>query len=168
MALAGKITLAVALRETNAVDLGTAAYEPTLLYEWVLATGVGLGQADRVWVDAGRSLAASGTENLDLAGALVTAFGGTLTIVKIKGLFIKTADANPGTLALSRPATNGVVLFSAASDAIVIPAGGFFGWACKDNAAVAVTAATGDLLTVTAAATSGTYFYDVVVVGTSA
>jgi hypothetical protein len=152
MALTGKIAFNANLQETGSVDLGTAAYNVNFAYDWVVASGTAVNQADRLWVDANRTLAASATEDLDVVGMLMTAFGVSLTLVKLKGLFIQTPSTNPGNLTLSRVAT-GVPLFVAASDAMVIPPGGLFAWVTQAATAVPVTAATADTVTLTAAAT---------------
>lgn len=111
--------------------------------------GLNLGQANWSWISR-RSLAKAGTEDLDLYGSLTELDGATINGVKLRLLVI--LNEGPGTLELSRPGANGVPLFKAAGDAIYIPAGCMFLWSeSDDDAGIAITTATGDLLTVTEA-----------------
>lgn len=166
MALATRITLKVESSLTSVLDLLTATAPLTYSSQIDLATGAGLGQADMQWSDT-RTLTASATEDLDLAGVLTGPLGTTLTFVRIKGLFVKAALANTNNVVISRPAANGVPLFAAASDAISVGPGGWFGWVNPTAAGVGVTAATGDLITVTNSAGGTSVTYDVIVIGAS-
>lgn len=133
--------------------------------EW--ANGTGADSADRLWHDQ-RTISASSNEDLDLAGVLVNSFGSTMTFVELRCLMIKAASGNTNNVRLTRPASNGVPLFLAASDGIDIPPGGLFLWACGADGKVTVTAATGDLLNVANSSSGTSVTYDVVIVGTSA
>lgn len=134
-----------------------------LNYGFTLAAGTGSGQANNVWYDQ-RTLAASATENLDFAGALTNSLGATLTFTKIKALLFKAADGNTNNVLVSRPASNGLVIFSAAGDEVVIQPGGIF-ILVAPQAGITVTAATGDLLTVTNSAGTTGVTYDVCAIG---
>lgn len=166
MALDTTVQLNVNALLYNALDLGVASAPLIKSYVIAMATGTGTGQADKIFHDT-RTLTASGTEDLDLAGVLTDPFGAALTFAKLKAVLIKAADANTNNVVLSRPAANGVPLFSAASDAISILPGGVFCWVAP-GAGVTVTAGTGDLLTFTNSAGSTSVTYDVVLIGTSA
>ena len=65
---------------------------------------------------------------------------------------------------VTRPASNGVPLFLAASDGLQLNPGGVFLF--FDPVGVTVTAATGDILTVTNSAGTNVVTYDIVIVGT--
>jgi len=75
--------------------------------------GTGTGYADVLWSDE-RSIAASSTENLDLAGVLADVFGATVAAAKVKAIQIQ-ADADNA---------NNVVVFGAASNAFNGPLSG--------------------------------------------
>ena len=167
MALASRITLSVESNLTQALDLLTATAPLTYPVQIDLATGTGLGQADMQWSDT-RTLTASSTEDLDLNGVLVGPLGTTLTFLRIKALIVKAAAANTNNVVISRPAANGVPLFSAASDALPVMPGGWFGWVAPNAAGVGVTAATGDLITVTNSGAGTSVTYDIIVIGASA
>ena len=71
----GKVGVGISASYTSTVDIGTVehliAYNPAVN----LTDGTGANQAKAVFADE-RTLAASATENLDLAGGLTDAFGG--------------------------------------------------------------------------------------------
>jgi hypothetical protein len=150
-----------------AADLASGGFASLpILADWSanLSNGTGNGQASQVYQDTG-SLGPSASANLDLAGSLTNIFGVTITFTKIKLLAIRAAAANnvANNLLVSRPAANGYLWFSAASDAFYLAPGA---WLIHyDPIGVAVTAATADLLTLTNGAGTNTIGYDVVIVG---
>jgi hypothetical protein len=129
-------------------------------------TGVGSNQADKVYT-ATRTVAASGTDALDLAGVLTDPLGSALTFVKMKALLVRAAAANTNNVRLNRPATNGVPLFVAVSSGIDILPGGLFLWTAP-GAGVTVTPATGDIINLDNSGAGTSVTYDIVIVGTSA
>jgi hypothetical protein len=67
MPATGKITVHVNGSQTAPLDLGTATFPFSTNGEANYAAGTAAGQIDRVFTDT-RTLAASATENIDLAG----------------------------------------------------------------------------------------------------
>jgi hypothetical protein len=167
MALTTQLTAQVSANLTSALDLVTSAAPLEYRQRLSLATGTGANQADMLWSDT-RTLAASATEDLDLAASLTGPLGGTLTFARIKAVVVAAASGNTNNVNVTRPAANGVPLFLAAGDGVAVRPGGFFFWAAPDATAVAVTAGTGDLLTLTNSAGSTSVTYDVVIIGASA
>ncbi len=165
--LKATVTAQVSATYKNIVDLGTAVDAFTKTAKIELSDGTGAGSADRMFHDQ-RTIAASSSEDLDLAGVLVNEFGAVTTFVELRAVLITAASGNTNNVRLTRPASNGVPLFLAASDGIDIPPGGTFLWACPADGKVTVTAATGDLLTVANSGAGSTVTYDVVIIGTSA
>lgn len=159
-----KLDLKVSSLQTNPLDLITGKAALSYAKSMSLGSGAGLGQADRMWTDQ-RTLAASGTENLDLAGALVDAFGATVTFARIKLVAVTASAANTNNVNFIREATNGVPLFLALGDGIPVKPGGGFAWWAPDATGIAVTAATGDLLTVTNSGAGTGVTYDIIVIG---
>jgi len=151
----------------NVLDLGTPTDAFLKKTKIDLSNGTGANSADLMFHDQ-RTLAASGTEDLDLAGSLANAYGTTLTFVEVRAVLISAATANTNNVNVTRPASNGVPLFLAAGDGIPVPPGGVFMWSCPADGKVAVTASTGDLLTITNSSSGTSVTYDVVIVGTSA
>ncbi len=167
MSLTATVQLSVAGQQTNPVDLGTAKAPFSESLSIAYASGVAAGQADRVFHDQ-RTLAASATENLDLAGILADVFGAVLTFATIKAIIIRAASGNTNDVQVTRPAANGVVgPFLAAGDGVALKPGFAFAW-FGSGAGVAVTPATGDLLTITNSAAGTPVTYDVIIIGTSA
>lgn len=166
MTLSTTIDVNLAAILSSALDLGAAVYSPTINKRITLPTGVASGQADLIFTDT-RTVAASGTDALDLAGSLTGPVGGTLTIVKLKAVLVRAAAGNTNNVRVNRPATNGVPLFLAASDGVDVLPGGLFLWVGQ-SAGVTVTAATGDLLNIDNSGAGTSVTYDVVLVGTSA
>ena len=167
MALSTNMRLSLTSTLSSALDLVTSraplTYESTI----DLASGVGANQADKIFADT-RTLAASATEDLDLAGVLSDPLGAALTFARIKAVLIKAAAGNTNLVQVTRPASNGVPLFLAAGDGLSVRPGGLFLWVAPDATGVAVTAGTGDLLTLTNSAGSTSVTYDVIIIGASA
>jgi hypothetical protein len=160
------INVSINGKRTNVGDLGSdvSPFAKSLII--ALATGFGASQSDRAFYDE-RTLAASGTEDLDLAGVLVDAFGNTITMATLKAVLIVAAAGNTNNVNITRPASNGVPLFLAAGDGIPVKPGGCFVWACPGTG-ITVTAATGDLITITNSGGTTGVTYDVILIGTSA
>jgi hypothetical protein len=169
MTLTSKITLATSLNAKSIADLGSNSGTRAVSVALSLAAGTGAGQADIAFVDT-RTLAASGTEDLDMAGSLVGIEGAAVVFVRIKAIVVVAAAGNTNNVVVSRPASNGLVLFSAASGALPIRPGGFLavGTGPVDATGIVVTAATGDLLTITNSGAGTGVTYSIAVVGCSA
>jgi hypothetical protein len=169
MSLSSSVRLNVAANTTSALDLGTVSYPAALTASVALTSGTGAGQADKVFADT-RTLAASGTEDLDLAGVLTDIFGTAITFARVKALVIKAAAGNTNLVQVTRPASNGFPVFMAAGDGVALRPGEtlalFAGVA--DATGHVVTAATGDLLTITNSAGTTGVTYDIMIIGCSA
>jgi hypothetical protein len=167
MALTTRLTTRLLCDYTDALDLSTVT-DPLNYYKRLdLATGTGANQADLLWHDQ-RTIAASSNEDLDLAGVLADAFGTTLTFVELKLLLVVAAAGNTNNVRVTRPASNGVPLFLAASDGIDVRPGGMFLFSSPVNGGVTVTASTGDLINIANSSSGTSVTYDVVIIGASA
>lgn len=122
-----------------------------------------LGKADILWADT-RTLAASATENLDLAGAIAGLLGTTIAAAEITGIYIEADSGN----------TNDVQVFGAASNAfnglltgttpkITVGPGDCI--LHTNRKGVAVTAGTGDIILVANAAAGTSVTYTIVIFG---
>lgn len=167
MTLNATLTAQVSAELASALDLANSASNLAYRKRAVLTSGTGLGAADMMWHDQ-RTLAASAAEDLDLAGALTGPIGGTLTFARIKGLLVAAASGNTNNVRVTRPASNGVPLFLAASDGLDVKPGGCFFWFAPDATGVAVTAGTGDLINIANSSSGTPVTYDVVIIGASA
>lgn len=170
MTLSSKVALRVTSNLSSALDLVTAQANLSKSYSAELDTGTAAGQADKVFSDT-RTLAASATENLDLAGSLVDAFGATITFAKIKAIVVKAADANTNNVVVGGDVTNTFFgIFADETDALSLRPGACFALFCgeADAAGYPVVAATGDLLKITNSAGGTSVTYDIIIIGTSA
>lgn len=167
MALSTQLDVRLAATLTGTADLSTPTDALVNAVKLILTSGTGANQADMMWHDT-RTLSASATEDLDLAGSLTGTLGGTLTFARIKLVMVTALAANTNNVNVTRPASNGVPLFLAAGDGVAVRPGGVFLWAATDATGVAVTAGTGDLLTFTNSAGSTGVTYSVMIVGASA
>lgn len=152
---------------TGTADLLTPTAALDLRSRTTLTSGTGLGAADMMVSDT-VTLAASGTADIDLAGSITGHLGNSLTFARIKLVYVSAATGNTNDVNVTRPASNGVPLFLAASDGIPVKPGGKFIWVAPNAAGVAVTAATGDLITFTNSSSGTGVTYDYVIIGASA
>lgn len=166
MALASRLSLKLESTLTSALDLVSVTAPLVYSSQIDLATGTGLGQADMQWSDT-RTLSASGTEDLDLAGSLTGPLGTTLTFARVKLLLVKAAAGNTNDVVLSRAAA-GIPLLAATGDALPVKPGGLFLWVAPTAAGIVVTPTTADTITVTNSAGTTGVTYDIVVLGASA
>lgn len=171
MALTSKFSVSLDALLTSALDLTTVSAPVERRAAVRLTSGTGAGQADKMWSDT-RSLATGASEDLDLAGVLTDPFGATITFARVKGLYIKAADANTTNLTVGANVTSAWgTLFGptgASGGTVTLRPGGLFVAVCgaADATAWAVTATSGDLLHVVNAA-GATASYDIVIVGAS-
>ena len=135
--------------------------------EITLTPGTSANAADLIFMDT-RTIAASSSENLDMAGSLVDPLGATLTFATIKAIYVKAASGNTNNVVVGGAGSNTLLgIFSDATDKIVVKPGGVFLWVAPATGA-AVTASTGDILLVANSSSGSSVTYDIVIIGTSA
>jgi len=152
-----------------AADLGEVKQEVSKRALLALSSGVVADQADLIFADQ-RTLAASGTEDIDLAGTLLDAFGAVINFAKIKAILITAAKANTNNVVVGgKGATGYVGPFGANTHTIAIPPGGVFLIAGPALAGLgAVGAGATDLLKILNSAAGTPVTYDIIIIGTSA
>lgn len=100
------ISVSLRSRLTGAADLGNPIAPVNIDKHVQITPGTdATNKADVLWADE-RTLVASATENLDLAGVLSGLLGGTVTAAEITAIYIEASAGN----------TNDVVAFGAASN----------------------------------------------------
>lgn len=159
-----RVELKLTTTQTKPDDLSVPQDAVDYLKALNFGDGAGAGAVNLLFHDQ-RTLAASGTENLDLAGTLADKFGATLTFARIKAVLVVAATGNTNNVNVTQPAANGVPVFLAAGDGVGVRPGGMFLWVAPDAAGAVVTAGTGDLLTVTNSAAGTSVTYDVLILG---
>lgn len=166
--LASSVTVSVQGNLATPGDLVATKSYLSQAFSVTLANGTSANQADLIFSDE-RTLAASGTEDLDLAGVLADVHGTTLTFARVKAIVIEADSANTNNVVVGGASSNGFINWvSDATDEIVIRPGGVFALAAPDATAYAVTASTGDLLTVTNSSSGTGVTYRIVIIGASA
>ena len=136
-----------------------------------LVDGTGAGQVDKIYVDKDKTLAHSTTQSYDLSGSLTDLFGDSCVFAKVKGILLLNLSDDrdvPTTPQLSVGGnTNALVNWiSAASDFVVVDAGGWFGIFSPDG--YDVTADTGDVLDIENLDGAEEATYTLVIIGTTA
>lgn len=171
MPLTSSVALTVNGSLTAAGDLGVSplAKLPPYAKYVELASGVAVGQADKMFFDQ-RTLAPSGTEDLDLTGTLLDSFGVAITLARIKAIFISALAANTNNVIVGAASANQWTSLLNATGTITLKPGDTF--AAIAGAANAtgwtVTGGTGDLLKVLNSAAGTSVDYEIVIIGASA
>jgi|SRR5215831_9447944 len=152
----------------NLLDWQLASAPMTYPYSYQLVSGTGANQADRLFADT-RTIAASGTDPLDVSGVLVDAIGTTLLFARIKGMIVRAAPGNTNNVLVGGAGSNQFATWlSAATTNIIVRPGGIFTLFAPDATAYAVTAGTGDILQIANSGAGTSVNYDVILIGSSA
>lgn len=165
MSLTATVKAAIDATLSTAPDLATLIAKIAGGKTVSFTNGAGAGQANLIFADQ-RSLAASGSENLDFSGSLTQPDGSAAVFARIKYIYIEAATGNTNNVQVTQPASNGVPgIFLAAGDGISIKPGGNFEWMDPGATGAAVTASTGDLLTITNSSSGTSITYNIIVIG---
>ena len=170
MAVTSRLRVILDAMET-ATSLGVALGTSQLSHavDWdtgLFASGTASNTQDLIW-SAQDSVAAGAPDTVDVAGTLTSKLSGaTISMVEVTLIYIRNKSTTTAEIleigAGSNPLLNWV---KATGDAIKIGPGGVFLLTSPVDG-FAVTATTGDILTITSA--SGTILYDIVIMGRSA
>lgn len=170
MTLSSAASVSIAGALSTAFDQGRATFPFSLGRSVSLADGTGAGKADRVWTDT-RTLAASASEDLDLAGSLLDAFGAAVTFAKVKGLLVVAAPGNSNNVIVGGASSNGFVSWvGGATHTVTVRPGAALALIAGDADATgyAVTGGTADLLKIANSGAGSAVTYSIAVLGTSA
>lgn len=156
MALTSTIKATVTAQQTMTVGLIPIKANLAVEKSISLANGTAANQSDLLY-QASRQLIAT-SEDLDLAGVLLDAFGSALTFIEVTGLYIENTNTTPGAvLTVGGAAASGFISpFGAATDKIKVGPGGVLLLSSPVDG-YAVTAGTFDKLKVDAGAATITY-----------
>ena len=164
------VTSLAATQSSTPLDMSVSpvaalAYTKTIS----LTTGTGLNQADQIFFDQ-RTIAISGTDDLDLAGGVTHSItGAAFSFARIKGILIYAAIANTNNVIVGgAAATQFATWVGAAAHTVTVRPGGMFMLFAPDATAYAVTAATADLLRIANSGAVSTVLYDIILIGASA
>lgn len=164
--LRANVNLAVLAEMLNALDIGSSKYAPEQNITYAFADGVGADQAKEIFTDI-RTLGPSATEDLDLSGGLVDAFGASILFTKVKALIIKADAANVNDVVVGAAAVNAVsTIFGATTHTIKVKPGGLLALVAPDVNGYGITAATADLLRIANGGAGTSVNYTITVIGT--
>lgn len=155
----GTVSGAFTANDRRTVGLNTTANLPVNAQPAIAFTnGAGANQA-KILYQGNLSLSA-GTLNVDLNGVLTDSYGSTVSLVRVKAIYLKNlSSANSMTFGNG---TNPWATFLSGTGTITLPPGAWVMAATPDATGWAVTASTGDILK---AAGTGTDSFAIVVLG---
>jgi hypothetical protein len=163
-----QLSLTVKGLMTKTLDLSSVESRLNFARSMSLAAGTGANQADRMWHDK-RTIAASGTDDIDLAGSLLDVFGDALTFARIKGIAVWADAGNTNNVVVgAAAATQFVGPFGAATHTAHARPGGLVAFAAPDATAWPVGAGASDLLRIANSGAGTPVIYDIVLIGASA
>lgn len=167
MALTSKLTVDIVSTLTNVLDLATGKVPLNRRSEYSWESGTGADQADLIFHDQ-RTLGASSSENIDLAGSLTDAYGATITFARIKALIIIAAAGNTNDVQVGGAASNAFVNWVAnSSDIVNVRPDGILALISPSATAYAVTAGTGDILKIANSGAGTSVVFDLILIGAS-
>lgn len=163
--LTGSVSVLVNMVLAGNLDIGTGTQSVNQNYKTTFTNGTGANQVNMMWTDT-RTVSASSSDDLDLAGGLTSAFGTTITFTSIKGIVIKADSSNGDNLSIggdgSAPITS---LFNAGTDEIILAPGGTIALINPNANGYAVTATTADILEITNLDSGASADYDIILIG---
>lgn len=164
MSVTADISLSIEAYLAGSPDLGSARQRVTISENLQFEPGTAsIGQANILFADT-RTLAASATENLDLAGVLTNAFGAVITAAEIVAIFVRAAAGNTNAVLIGPGASNGFLgPWNAATDRLRVLPGEWHMLTCQ--AGWGVTAGTGDILFAGNGGAGTAVTYDLVLIG---
>ena len=124
MAVTAELRAKFTARQSGTHDMGGPSFNPTIEKILQFTSGTNANQADIVWADE-RTLTASATEDLDLAGALEDAFGTTMNAAEVVAILVIANSLNTNDVVIG-DATAPVPLFGGANPTFAVKPGGFF------------------------------------------
>ena len=167
MAASGRVSIELTATYTGSADFGAPSSRPRFARQLDFAFGTGAGKIDKVWSDQ-RTLAASATEDLDLAGSLTDVFGGTITLATVKLLCVEASAANTNNVVLGGASSNAWDALLGDTGTFTLRPGQVFLTALLDAAGLGGPAGTADLLKVANSAGSTSVTYDIFLYGATA
>jgi hypothetical protein len=157
MGLTTDVNLCVSVELTKDTNPNAVARVPfDFSYEKYIQTD----QADKVWWDV-RTLAASASEDIDLAGVLNDAFGVPITLVSLKTLGVVADPANEADLELG----GGATFLGASSSMLIRPDGALV--LSAPTIGYEVSPGSTDVIRVTNLSLTDAATYSIIVVGSS-
>lgn len=165
MPLNTRLGLTLSSELTAAFDLASGSVPLTYARTFNWPSGTTADHADTIFADQ-RTIAASGTDDLDLAGSLTNSFGAAATFADVRLILVAAALTNTNNVIVGGDA-NALLFGGAAAHTVTVRPGGLMLLAARDATAYAVTASTGDILQIANSSSGTEVVYDIVIVGAS-
>lgn len=150
---------------TASQNLGSASYNLNQTYAINLLQGSGANQADIIYANT-YTIAASGTQNIDLYGVLQDAHGNTINMTTVKGLFVYAYPGNTNNVLIGGAGSNPWATWcNAGTDQVTARPGGFILLGCQDVTGYTVNSSTGHVLQLANSSSGTSVQCDIVVIG---
>lgn len=165
-----QVSLSISASLGNTLNVGTANALLSSTYSTALGAALasGAGLADVGWWDR-RTLTASSSENIDLAGTLHDPFGNTVTFARIKVLLVAALATNTNNVVVGGGGTTFTGLFGATTHTTIIRPGMAVVWMTNTTDATGYPVSSGstDLLGIANSTSGSSVIYDIAVLGVS-
>lgn len=165
MGVDANINVSVDVKQTGTADLGSLAFTALISKNLNFTAGTdAVNKADILFSDR-RTIAASGSENLDLAGALTDLMGATITAAEVVAVFVSASAGNTNNVVIGNATSNGFQGPLSSTGTYTLKPGEFVLMSSKTG--WAVTAGTGDLLKIANSGAGTGVTYDIMIIGRS-
>lgn len=167
MAVTAALRAKFSAMQTGEIEGGSMSFNLAIDKAMNFADGTGAGQADILWSDQ-RTIEASSSEDLDLAGVLSTALGDVVEAAELVAVLVIADDANTNNVVLG-DATQPIPLFGGTNPTFAVKPGGFF-FVAAPNAAGLLTVGAGstDDLKVANSGSGSSVTYSIAILARSA
>lgn len=165
MAISGSVSASINITDSRSVGVTTGGQTQKLTgaASWQNAFGSGAGALQGNVLYAATRTLSGASEDVDLSGVLSDLYGSTVTMVRVKAVFIRN-NSTANNITVGAASSNQWSTMLNSTGTITLHPGAYFSAATPTAAGWTVTAGTGDILKV--AGTSG-QSYDVVILGAS-
>lgn len=157
----GKITGSLSSIFSKSLDVGSVDATPTLSISDAFTNGTGANKIEAAIIKAD-SIAASDTEDIDLAGVIADPAGDTVTMTKVKGFLIKNTSTSGDGISIGGTF---ISWLGAAGDLVKLPAGASLMVSNPSADGYAVTAGSADIITLTNLDALNAQTYEIEVIG---
>lgn len=168
--LTGNVRVDLQATYQNAVGLaaGIGSIAGNQLIQ-ALTSGVGANQVDKIYSESQKSIAASGTYDIDLSGSLTDVFGAVISFARVKLIAVFASLSNTNNVLVgAAAATQFIGPLGSATDKINVRPGGCALLFAPDATAWPVVNAASDLLRFTNSAGTTAVLFDFIIMGASA
>jgi len=167
MTISATSIINVVAAAAGSLDLGSVQTNERFSHTVNWTDGTGVNQGKQIFSDT-RSLDASTSEDLDLAGSLTDGLGASVAFTSVKLIAISAPSTNGDVITVGGAASNQFATpFGDASDVINLRPGGAVVLVAPDATGYAVTAGTGDLLKI-ANTDDAAASYSILIIGETA